>query len=555
MKPLSATDPREVGPYRLLARLGGGGMGRVFLGRSPGGLTVAVKLVRPELAEDARFRRRFAQEIEAARRVGGFYTAQVVDADAEADPPWMVTSYIPGPSLGEVVARHGALPVATVSVLGAGLAEGLAAIHACSLVHRDLKPGNVVLAEDGPRVIDFGIARALDATSGLTGTTVIGTPGFMSPEQILRNPATPASDVFSLGAVLAHAATGRPPFGEGPTEAVVYHVVHEEPDLAGLPPVLAPLVRSCLAKDPKQRPGVAEVLTRCADQAHSAAVWLPPDVTAMIVERARRTSELTTAVIPAPPTLVEPPPPAAEPPVPLPPLPPLAARVGELKAGYATVVLPWIPGETGGMKRTTVVRWLKQVGDTVEEDEPLLEVASGRGDLVVTAPHAGLLYAVHRRAGESTRTGAVIAGIGSPAATLPRPRAVRFALAALRRTAVTLGVLLVLGLIAGPIAVFSPLFEDEAAAAGPGDCVGKEILERDGELDTDRPKWLTAPCGLLSVRAPVRDEKGDQYFTVLARLEAPVTTTCEQAVPDWATGAGKKLAQDFGGVVLCLRER
>ncbi|MFJ4794901.1 protein kinase domain-containing protein [Kitasatospora purpeofusca] len=561
MKPLSATDPREVGPYRLLARLGGGGMGRVFLGRSPGGLTVAVKLVRPELAEDARFRRRFAQEIEAARRVGGFYTAQVVDADAAADPPWMVTSYIPGPSLGEVVARHGPLPVATVAVLGAGLAEGLAAIHACSLVHRDLKPGNVVLAEDGPRVIDFGIARALDATSGLTGTTVIGTPGFMSPEQILRNPATPASDVFSLGAVLAHAATGRPPFGEGPTEAVVYHVVHEEPDLDGLPPVLAPLVRSCLAKDPKQRPGVAEVLTRCAGQAHSASVWLPPDVTAMIADQVRRTSELTTAVIPVPPTLVEPPP-AAEPPV-LPPalppvaapaLPPVAARVGELKAGYATVVLPWIPGETGGMRRTTVVRWLKQVGDAVEKDEPLLEVASGRGDLVVTAPHGGLLYAVHRRAGETVRTGAVIAGIGSPAATLPRPRAVRIALAALRRTSAALGVLLVLGLIAGAIAVFSPLFEDEAAAAGPGDCVGKEILKRGGELDTEHPKWLTAPCGLLSVRAPVRDEKGDQYFTVLARLEAPVTTTCEQAVPDWATGTGK-LAQDFGAVVLCLRER
>ncbi|KJY27156.1 hypothetical protein VR45_35445 [Streptomyces sp. NRRL S-495] len=228
--------------------------------------------------------------------------------------------------------------------------------------------------------------------------------------------------------------------------------------------------------------------------------------------------------------------------------------MGELKAGYATVTLPWIPGETGGMKRTTVVRWLKQVGDTVEKDDPLLEVVSGRGDVVVTAPHGGMLYAVHRRAGESARTGAVIAGIGSPAATLPRPRAVRYALTALRRTAYTLGVLLVLGLIAGPIAVFSPLFEDEAAAARPGDCVGKEILQRDGEPDVDHPKWLTAPCGLLSVRGPVRDEKGDQYFTVLARLDAPVTTTCEQAVPDWATGTGK-LAQDFGAVVLCLRER
>ncbi|NEA28169.1 serine/threonine-protein kinase, partial [Actinomadura bangladeshensis] len=283
MEPLRQDDPREAGPYRLEGRLGGGGMGRVFLGRSRGGRRVAVKLIRPEFAEDPGFRRRFALEAEAARRVGGFYTAQVVGADPDADPPWLVTAYIPGPSLQQAVAAHGPLPAETVAVLGAGLAEGLTAIHACDLVHRDLKPSNVILAADGPRVIDFGISRALDATSHTHA--VVGTPGFMSPEQARGRAVGPASDVFSLACVLAYAATGRGPFGAGPGEAIVYRIVHDEPDLAHLPGALADLVRRCLAKDPAGRPGLSDVLDELSGAAQATPEWLPPPVTTMVTER------------------------------------------------------------------------------------------------------------------------------------------------------------------------------------------------------------------------------------------------------------------------------
>src|ERR1700733_13701381 len=213
MDALQPGDPGGVGGYRLVGRLGAGGMGQVFLGVSPGGRRVAVKLIHPMHAGTEQFRERFAREIEAARRVGGFHTAPVVDPDPQADPPWMVTAYIDVPSLREGAGRYGPLPPERVRALGAGLAEGLAAIHAHGLVHRDLKPGNVIVAEDGPRIIDFGIARAVDAT-GLTSTgTVVGTFSYMSPEQVRGDPVLPASDVFSLGCVLGFAATGRPPFG------------------------------------------------------------------------------------------------------------------------------------------------------------------------------------------------------------------------------------------------------------------------------------------------------------------------------------------------------
>ncbi|MEV5748843.1 protein kinase [Actinoallomurus sp. NPDC052308] len=286
MVPLDAADPRQVGPYRLEGRLGGGGMGQVFLGRSPGGRPVAVKVVRPELAGDVRFRERFAVEVEAARRVGGFYTAQVVDADVRADPPWLVTAYVPGPSLHEAVRSHGPLPATAVAVLGAGLAEGLVAIHGCGLVHRDLKPANVILADDGPRVIDFGIARALDATHHTT--SILGTPAFMSPEQGRGDPLGPESDVFSLGSVLAFAATGDSPFGTGAAHAVVYRVVHDRPDLtglAGLPARLADLITECLAKDPADRPTLAAILDRLGTAPDLLGRWLPSAVTTMVAER------------------------------------------------------------------------------------------------------------------------------------------------------------------------------------------------------------------------------------------------------------------------------
>ncbi|MFB4307501.1 WD40 repeat domain-containing serine/threonine protein kinase [Actinomadura sp. GTD37] len=265
MDPLRSDDLRQVGPYRLDGRLGAGGMGEVFLGSSPSGRKVAVKVVRAEYAADPGFRKRFAREIEAARKVGGFHTAQVVDADPEAASPWMVTAFVPGPSLRQVVLRQGPLAPSEVRALGRGLAEGLAAIHACGLVHRDLKPGNVIMAPDGPRIIDFGIARASDATALTSAGAVVGTFSFMSPEQVRADATGPASDVFALGCVLAYAALGRGPFDAPTIPAIVHKIVGSPPDMAGLTdPPLRDLVVRCLEKDPARRPSVQEVLTGLA---------------------------------------------------------------------------------------------------------------------------------------------------------------------------------------------------------------------------------------------------------------------------------------------------
>ena len=266
-------DPRKVGPYWLLGRLGSGGMGRVFLARSPGGRHVAVKVVRAELAEQADFRARFAREVAAAQTVSGLFTAPVVDADLDGPVPWLATAYVAGPSLADAVTGHGPLPVTSVLALAAGLAEGLGAIHAAGIVHRDLKPSNVLLADDGPRIIDFGISRAAEP-SMLTGTgLVVGSPGFMSPEQAEGRDIGPPSDVFSLGAVLAFAATGEGPFGTGSTATLAYRVVHTPPAIDDLPGGLRPLVERCLAKDPEQRPTTDQLLTGL--DAHPAAGWLP----------------------------------------------------------------------------------------------------------------------------------------------------------------------------------------------------------------------------------------------------------------------------------------
>jgi serine/threonine protein kinase len=264
MEPLRAGDPRQVGVYRLASRLGDGGMGQVFLGVSPGGRPVAVKVIRPEFSADLEFRRRFAREVDAARRVGGFHTAHVVDADPYDEPPWMVTAYIAGPSLQAVV-TGGPLAPADVSRLGAALTEGLAAIHGSGLVHRDLKPANIIMADDGPRIIDFGIAQPAGATSLTTPGTVIGTYSFMSPEQVRADSATPESDVFALGCVLAYAATGRAPFDASNGAAIIYRVLNNEPDLGDLPPgVLRDTLAACLAKDPARRPLLSDLLARFA---------------------------------------------------------------------------------------------------------------------------------------------------------------------------------------------------------------------------------------------------------------------------------------------------
>ncbi|MEU8650846.1 serine/threonine-protein kinase [Streptomyces sp. NPDC048737] len=279
MQPLGADEPTEVGPYRLLGRLGSGGMGRVYLGRSAGGRTVAVKIVHPHLALDEEFRARFWREVDAARRVGGAWTAPVLDADPAADVPWVATAYAAGPSLAAAVAGGGALPEHTVRVLGAGLGEALAAVHGLGLVHRDVKPSNILLTVDGPLLIDFGIARATDGTASLTSTGVsVGSPGYMAPEQILGESVTGAADVFSLGAVLAYAVTGEPPFPGDSSAALLYKVVHEQPELGRLDGDLRDLVAACLAKDPAARPAPAEVARRLAPQGAARLVasgWLP----------------------------------------------------------------------------------------------------------------------------------------------------------------------------------------------------------------------------------------------------------------------------------------
>jgi serine/threonine kinase PknH len=298
MQPLTSEDPAAVGGYRLHGRLGAGGMGRVYMASTPAGRPVALKVVRPELGEDQVFRARFRQEIHAARRVHGLYTAQVLDADPAATPPWLVTAYVPGPSLHEAVTGHGPMPEAMAFRLVAGIAEALQAIHSAGVVHRDLKPSNVLLAPDGPRVIDFGIARALEATSLTRTGMMVGSPQFMAPEQILDKPVTPAIDVFALGSLAAYAVLGRPPFGEGHTAAVSYRVLHEPPDLNGCPPQLRTLIDRCLRKDAAARPAPSQIVEFCRARATGTATpWPspPPPVTAGAV------APQAPATAPAPP--------------------------------------------------------------------------------------------------------------------------------------------------------------------------------------------------------------------------------------------------------------
>ncbi|MGW0788255.1 serine/threonine-protein kinase [Streptomyces sp. NPDC002911] len=279
MQPLEAGEPHTIGAYRLLGRLGAGGMGRVYLGRSAGGRTVAVKVVHPHFALDEQFRARFRREVEAGRRLGAQWTAPVLDADPDAAVPWVATGYVAGPPLSDAVTRHGPLPEYAVRTLGAGLGEALDAVHAHGLIHRDVKPSNVLLALDGPRLIDFGIARALGATVSLTSTGVsVGSPGYMAPEQIRGQDISGAADVFSLGAVLAYAATGTAPFLGDSSAVLLYKVVHEEPELGDLEGELRELVARCLAKEPADRPAPAALARRLAPGGAAALVapgWLP----------------------------------------------------------------------------------------------------------------------------------------------------------------------------------------------------------------------------------------------------------------------------------------
>jgi serine/threonine protein kinase len=293
MDRLMPQDPHRIGQYRLLGRLGEGGMGQVFLARSGRGRTVAVKTIRSALAQEPDFRRRFALEITAARRVGGRWTAPVLDADTDGPTPWVATGYIAGPSLHEVVGRDfGPLPERSVLLLANGLSHALRDIHAANLVHRDLKPSNVLLTIDGPRVIDFGIARALEAGGeGVTRTgATVGSPGFMSPEQVRGQRISPASDIFCLGSLLAYAITGRTPFGalDSGVHILMFRIAEELPDLTGIPESLHRLISGCLDKDPGRRPTVDDLLNATRPDG-SREPWLPG---ALIAQLGRHAVEL-----------------------------------------------------------------------------------------------------------------------------------------------------------------------------------------------------------------------------------------------------------------------
>ncbi|MFD5144719.1 serine/threonine-protein kinase [Streptomyces sp. NPDC058401] len=403
MEQLHPRDAEHIGPYRLLARLGTGGMGQVYLGRAEdhdpgtGGVTgsgsgygtgtgapagtrtrtgtrtAAVKLIHPHLAAHPDFRTRFRREADAARLVGGDWTVAVLDADPDAEIPWLATAYIAGPSLRQAVGRDfGPLPAGSVRILGEGLSYALQDIHRAGLVHRDLKPGNILLTADGPRVIDFGIARALGATAdpGLTQTgELLGSPGFLAPEQINGTPVTPACDVFGLGAVLAYAATGRLPFGDpdqpGGIAALLMRVTEAEPDLAGVPAELRDVVRDCLHKDPAARPTPAALLERfTAGRGDTPEPWLPAPLVARLGQHAIALLDRVDAgpdrpepvTVPAQRSSEQP---AASPPAPAPspaPAPAPASTLtpvpGPADAGYGPGAGPWSDSGRGPGSRT-----------------------------------------------------------------------------------------------------------------------------------------------------------------------------------------------------------
>ncbi|WP_435243777.1 protein kinase domain-containing protein [Streptomyces cucumeris] len=298
--PLSHDDPSRIGPFKLVARLGSGGMGTVYLARSPGGRTVALKTMHHRFAAQPEFRTRFRLETDAARVIGGQYGAQVVDADPLADTPWLATAYVLGPPLDDAVALCGALPEPAVRAIGAALCDALGQLHRSDVVHRDLKPSNILVTATGPKVIDFGIARAAgDARLTQTGAAA-GTPAYMSPEQATGGEHTPAGEVFALAGVLVFAATGRPPFGTGQPADLLYRVRYAEPELSAVPEGLRPTLERCLAKDPRQRPTTAELGARLREGTGDAVDHLPDAVLADIARRGAAVWEVRPSRLPAP---------------------------------------------------------------------------------------------------------------------------------------------------------------------------------------------------------------------------------------------------------------
>ncbi|MER5909614.1 serine/threonine-protein kinase [Streptomyces sp. NPDC001982] len=375
---LTQHDPRRIGPFEVLGRLGAGGMGLVYLARSASGRRVAIKTVRTELAEDQLFRVRFTREVEAARAVSGFYTAAVVDADPRAAVPWLATAYVPAPSLEEIVNDCGPLPAQAVRWLAAGVAEALQSIHGAGLVHRDLKPSNVLVVEDGPRVIDFGIASGVSNTRLTMTNVAVGTPAYMSPEQAKDSRSvTGASDVFSLGSMLVFAATGHPPFhGANPVETV-FMLLREGPDLAGLPDELRPLIESCMQMEATARPNPADLQAQLAphlfgsgsDDSGTASAWLPEKAVGLIESRrggrpAPRPAPVSggrsggRAAVPPPPAY-DPVVPTAPAPVPVGPVPVGPVPVGAPDTGpvrLASAQVPIGPGPRVADARAAAVK-------------------------------------------------------------------------------------------------------------------------------------------------------------------------------------------------------
>ncbi|MFI0213095.1 protein kinase domain-containing protein [Streptomyces lydicus] len=423
--PLTHDDPPCLGPYRLLARLGSGGMGTVYLGRSAGGRTVALKTVHARIATETEFRTRFRLESDAARVIGGRYGAQVVEADPLADTPWLATEYVLGPPLDEAVRLAGPLPEAAVRALGAALCGALGQLHRSDVVHRDLKPSNIMVTAFGPKVIDFGIARALGDDRLTHAGAAVGTPAFMSPEQATGAEHDPAGDVFALAGVLVFAATGRGPFGDGQPADLLYRVRYAEPDLTGTPAALVPVLARCLAKDPAERPGTTELADRLHDGSGEFADHLPDAVLAEIGRRAGEVWQVEPRRLPAPPEQ-----PATLPSADAPAAPRLSRR-GLLLAGAGSVLgvagagagaWAWLgrdgtaagpgtgPGYTqpkagpsvGALKKKKLDSvWQKQTGGPADDQSP--EVPMVAGDQVVLVANAEA-RGVDPRSGESRWT-------------------------------------------------------------------------------------------------------------------------------------------------------
>ncbi|MET9914950.1 PQQ-binding-like beta-propeller repeat protein [Streptomyces sp. NPDC006476] len=459
MEPLSPDDPEKLGPYRLVARLGAGGMGRVYLATSPRGSVVAVKAIRPELTGDRKFHIRFRREVEAASVVSSSYTAPVVDADPDGVTPWLATAFIPGPTLAEAIAEHGPLPVDSALALGAGVAEALMAVHAAGLVHRDLKPSNVLLATDGPRVIDFGIVRASDGYDLTHSGVLFGSFEYMCPEHATGDPIGPEGDVFSLGSVLAFAATGRAPFSGSSVATVLYQVVHGIPDLTDVPEPLEKIISLCLARDPDLRITADRLAAACAPGGVEQVLgdnWLPAPVTASITRRTAAMKDLDNALWTLDPAVLAP---AAQVSAAQPPADPVSAG--------ADSSLPGIAGPEHGVEFVHAAG----TGGLADQDLPTSPTATAMGadaGVGVAAPYAGTqAHGLGAESGPGVGTITEPPGPTHPTSPSPRNHRAPSSRPGVSRRAILAASLGTAGVIGGGGAVLITRSKDEGQAGQP----------------------------------------------------------------------------------------